>query len=83
MKEHDIKLLTDANLGDLLPREQTIMRLHYGLDGTPRTLKDIAAAFGVTTATIGQWEAHVWLKLEHRAQMMSGRAHDDPTASAH
>ncbi len=54
----------DAVIGDLNPREQEIVRMRFGLDGTRvRTLEEVGKEFGVTRERIRQIEAKTLNKL--------------------
>lgn len=53
-------------LGTLTEREETVLRLRFGLnDGRPRTLEEVGQAFGVTRERIRQIEAKALRKLRH------------------
>jgi RNA polymerase sigma factor (sigma-70 family) len=48
----------------LRPREQTVLRLRYGLDGAPRrTLRQVAAELGVTSERVRQIEKSAMRRL--------------------
>ncbi|MGH6924405.1 MAG: RNA polymerase sigma factor RpoD/SigA [Propylenella sp.] len=56
-------------LGELSPREQSIMRMRFGLDGANEcTLKEIGEVFGVTRERIRQIEAKALQKLRESAR---------------
>jgi RNA polymerase sigma factor (sigma-70 family) len=53
-------------LAGLNDREREIIQLRYGLDrGSPRTLEEVGARFGVTRERIRQIEAKAMAKLRH------------------
>jgi RNA polymerase primary sigma factor len=54
-------------LGELSEREQQVVRLRFGLDGTgqARTLEEVGRAFGVTRERIRQIESKTLAKLRH------------------
>jgi RNA polymerase primary sigma factor len=53
-------------LGELSEREQEIVRLRFGLDGTQaKTLEEVGKEFGVTRERIRQIEAKTLAKLRH------------------
>jgi RNA polymerase primary sigma factor len=54
-------------LKDLSEREQEVVRLRFGLDGTgqARTLEEVGRAFGVTRERIRQIESKTLAKLRH------------------
>ena len=53
-------------LGELTEREQEIVRLRFGLDGSQaRTLEEVGKEFGVTRERIRQIEAKTLAKLRH------------------
>ena len=53
-------------LGELSEREQEIVRLRFGLDGSQaKTLEEVGREFGVTRERIRQIEAKTLAKLRH------------------
>ena len=53
-------------INSLTPREQSVIRLRYGLDdGRPRTLEEVGKKFNVTRERIRQIEAKALRKLRH------------------
>jgi RNA polymerase sigma factor (sigma-70 family) len=53
-------------LARLDEREREILRLRFGIDqGSPRTLQEIGASFGLTSERIRQIEAKAIAKLRH------------------
>jgi RNA polymerase primary sigma factor len=54
-------------LGELSEREQQVVRLRFGLDGTgqARTLEEVGREFGVTRERIRQIESKTLAKLRH------------------
>jgi RNA polymerase primary sigma factor len=50
-------------LGHLKPRETLILRMRFGMDGEPKTLKAISQALGLTQQRISQIEARALNKL--------------------
>jgi RNA polymerase primary sigma factor len=59
-------------------REREVICLRYGLDrGTPRTLAEVAAHFGVTRERIRQVESKTLVKLRSLAGQMELRAFID------
>jgi RNA polymerase primary sigma factor len=54
-------------LGELSEREQQVVRLRFGLDGTgqARTLEEVGKEFGVTRERIRQIESKTLAKLRH------------------
>jgi RNA polymerase primary sigma factor len=62
-------------LAELTPREQRILRMRFGVDGTAdHTLEEIGREFGVTRERIRQIEAQALKKLRHaqRASKLAG-----------
>jgi RNA polymerase primary sigma factor len=56
-------------LGSLTSREQRILELRFGFDGTgPRTLEQVGVEFGLTRERIRQIEAKAMAKLRHPAR---------------
>jgi RNA polymerase primary sigma factor len=61
-----LKQQIDEVLGTLLPREQRILQLRFGLeDGRSCTLEEVGNVFGVTRERIRQIEAKAIRKLRH------------------
>jgi RNA polymerase primary sigma factor len=68
-------------LRSLAPREREVIELRFGLrDGHPRTLDEVAKAYGITRERIRQIEARGLLKLRQplRSQRLVGFAEDEP-----
>lgn len=56
----------EAVLGELTEREQEIVRMRFGLDGSQaKTLEEVGKEFGVTRERIRQIEAKTLAKLRH------------------
>ena len=61
--------LIDGVLSQLSPRERTILRRRFGLDGSrPETLEEISRAFHLTRERIRQIEGKALKKLRHPAR---------------
>ena len=53
-------------MSDLTDREETVLRLRYGIDDNkPRTLEEVGKVFDVTRERIRQIEAKAIRKLRH------------------
>ena len=52
-------------LASLSPREQTVLKLHFGFDGPPQTLDSVGEQFRVSPSRIQQIEAKALRKLRH------------------
>ena len=66
---------TQAVLRLLSPREQTILRLRFGLDGgAEHTLEEVGQSFAVTRERIRQIEAKALRKLRHPSRSHRLRA---------
>ena len=64
-------------LRSLTPREREVIELRFGLkDGQPRTLEEVARAYGITRERIRQIEARGLVKLRQpmRSQRLVGFA---------
>lgn len=55
----------DKVLTTIMPREEIILRKHFGLDGKEYTLQELADEFAVTKERIRQIEARALRKLRH------------------
>jgi RNA polymerase sigma factor (sigma-70 family) len=55
----------EVQLQRLPPRERTVLRRRFGLDGTPETLAEIGEAMNLTRERIRQIEARALGKLRH------------------
>ncbi|HYT90559.1 MAG TPA: sigma-70 family RNA polymerase sigma factor [Gemmataceae bacterium] len=67
-------------LRSLTPREREVIELRFGLkDGQPRTLDEVAKAYGITRERIRQIEARGLVKLRQpiRSQRLAGFAEGD------
>jgi len=57
----------DMVLADLTPRQQTVLKLRFGLqDGYPRTLEEVGEILDVTRERVRQIEAKALEKLAHK-----------------
>ncbi len=62
--QHLLRARLDEALGTLAPRDREVLELRFGLrDGQPRSLEEIARAFGLTRERIRQIEARGLLRL--------------------
>jgi RNA polymerase primary sigma factor len=65
-----IKQLIDQMLAFLPPRQQTIIKMRFGLwDGERKTLQQIGDHFGVTRERIRQLEKKAMRKLKHPSRI--------------
>jgi RNA polymerase primary sigma factor len=75
MMQLNLREQTQAVLGLLSPREQTILRLRFGLDGgSEHTLEEVGQSFAVTRERIRQIEAKALRKLRHPSRSHRLRA---------
>jgi RNA polymerase sigma factor (sigma-70 family) len=65
-----------AMLATLKPREQTIVRGRYGLDGDKRTLRELAAELGLSPEGVRQAEHKAMRKLRETADPLSARTEE-------
>ena len=64
-----LKEQMDEVLRTLTPREAEVLELRFGLvDGTPHTLEEVGARFGVTRERIRQIETKAIRRLRHPAR---------------
>ena len=69
-----LKETMNSVLGELTEREEKVIRLRFGLDGSrPMTLEEVGKEFGVTRERVRQIEGQALHKLEHpvRAKRLS------------
>ena len=57
-------------LHSLPPREETIVRRHFGFDTDPETLQAIAGELGLTRERVRQLEAHALATLAHEPSLV-------------
>jgi len=66
MAEEQLSRQLNEALATLLPREQMVLRLRFGLhDGEPRTLEEIGRGMRVTRERVRQLEVRALRKLRH------------------
>ncbi len=67
--QNNLKRITEESLRVLTPREQTIIRMRFGLNpqGEEYTLEEIGKHLGVTRERVRQIEARALAKLRHPA----------------
>jgi RNA polymerase sigma factor (sigma-70 family) len=70
-----------AMLATLKPRERTIVRGRYGLDGDKRTLRELAAELGLSPEGVRQAEHKAMRKLRETADPLSARTEEHSLAS--
>lgn len=79
--EADLSREVAKQLGTLTPKEEDVIRMRFGLnaDGSPHTLDDIGAKYGVQQERIRQIEAKALRKLRHpsRSRRLKVFAEDD------
>lgn len=64
--DHNLQEKIKKSLSTLTPREETVIRLRYGIDDhKPKTLEDVGTIFNVTRERIRQIEAKALRKLRH------------------
>ena len=64
MKTEEIRpYLTEPNLARLTQAERIVIRLHFGLDGEPITLQEIAAYLGISRELVRHIEHDALQKL--------------------
>ena len=65
-ERNEISKAINFSLSKLTPREETVLRLRFGIDDkTPKTLEEVGAIFNVTRERIRQIEAKALRKLRH------------------
>jgi RNA polymerase primary sigma factor len=69
-------------IDSLPPREQTILRLRFGLDGDCRTLEEVGQQFGVTRERIRQIQDEALKKLRRRIEKLETTKQWSPLAAA-
>ena len=70
-----LKEQTENALRTLTPREETVIRMRFGVgDGIEHTLEEVGQPFGVTRERIRQIEAKALLKLRHPSRSRHLRA---------
>jgi RNA polymerase primary sigma factor len=75
----DLKTQTAHALRTLNPREESVIKMRFGLeDGSARTLEEVGATFQVTRERIRQIEAKALRKLRHPSRSRRLRAFMDP-----
>ena len=70
----DVRTRTHRTLKTLTPREQQVLRMRFGLDGTEHTLEEIGRYFNVTRERIRQIESKALRRLRHRSSAVGLRA---------
>ena len=65
MEEKDIANLIEEQLATILPNEQRVLRMRYGIGCPEYTLEEIGRALGVTRERIRQIEAKALRKLKY------------------
>jgi RNA polymerase primary sigma factor len=77
--QHLLRDRIEEVLRSLTAREREVIELRFGLrDGQPRTLDEVARAYGITRERIRQIEARGLIKLRHpvRSQRLAGFAEE-------
>ena len=75
----DLKRQTAQALRTLSPREESIIKMRFGLeDGSEHTLEEVGQSFQVTRERIRQIEAKALRKLRHPSRSRKLRAFADP-----
>jgi RNA polymerase primary sigma factor len=70
----DVRHKTNRVLRTLTPREEQILRMRFGVDGTEHTLEEIGRTFHVTRERIRQIESKALRKLRHPSRSGELRA---------
>ena len=65
-------------LATLPPRYAGMVRMHFGLDGDPQTLKEIGTTYGVSQERVRQVIAAALRRLRHPSRSRKLRTHLDP-----
>ncbi len=66
IEQQDLQKTISKALCGLTPREERVLRMRFGLDGSePMTLEEVGKAFGVTSARIRSIEGKAIHKLKH------------------
>lgn len=70
----DLRRKTKRILKTLSPREEQILRMRFGIDGTEHTLEEVGRAFNVTRERIRQIESKALRRLRHHSRAGQLRA---------
>ncbi len=65
LAQKQLKVAVEEALATLTPREELVLKKHFGIDGDEETFEEIGTEFGVCPQRINQIEKNAFRKLRH------------------